>query len=343
MKFCRSLFFLALSLLLSPAFCQGQDSQFADLDTDSNGKVSKKEFDNYARPKLGAFDEIDEFIDRVDADSDGVISEDEFDGRALVLRTLNEEMLDGEVKKKELSKEELKMVEEATKAYDEMDKLVLKGDWKGLAKGMTKQASDDYAINLVAQSLVLAKSEIPAQLNVAGVKAAKDATQAVVEKFKLDDIDVSSMLRNQGGKDPKSDDDSEDETMTPQEKAKARQAEAIAQQDKVKANIMSAIDKDDRRWEIVGALNEAQKGTPLSRNVFGGKTIGSDIKKNTVFLTVTRETTDDQIAVPAVIKMASEKGTWKYAGLDPIKTQREIQRMMQRLRQGRDVGPKTDF
>ena len=335
MKFSRCTLLIAVSLFLAPAFCLGQDAEYADLDVDSDGKVTKKEFDDYCRPKLMAFEGVDEFIDRVDADNDGIISEDEFDGRALVLRTLNDELLDGEVKEKVKTTEELKMVDDATKAYDKLTKSVSEGDWKAVATGMTKQANDDYVVGMVAQSIALSKTEIPKRLDVAGVKEAKEATTAVVEKFELDDIDISSMLRNRSGAGPENNDDDE-EKMSSQEKAKA-------QQDKIKADIMAAIDKNDRRWEIVAELNEAQKGTPLSRNIFGGKVGDSDVNGEAVFLTVTRNTTGSQIAVPAVVKMTVDNGSWKYAGLDPSRTQKAIQRMMQRLRGGKDVGPKTDF
>ena len=50
MKFYRYLPVLAFCLFLTPAFCQGQDSSgFEDLDTDSDGKVTKKEFQEYAK------------------------------------------------------------------------------------------------------------------------------------------------------------------------------------------------------------------------------------------------------------------------------------------------------
>ena len=105
--------------------------------------------------RLPDFDELEKFADRVDADKDGAISEDEFEDRMDALQALSQEMLNDGDKKKEMSKEEVKMIDEATKTYDEMGKSMSKGDWKKTTAGMTKQANDDYAIGMVVQSIAI--------------------------------------------------------------------------------------------------------------------------------------------------------------------------------------------
>lgn len=345
----RCLFLLTLSLMLAPSFCLAQDSGVDALDTDSDGKVTKKEFKEYAKSRLPDFDQLDKFADRVDADKDGAISEDEFEGRMDALNALQLEMLDGGDKKKEMTKEELEMVDKATKAYNATAKLVSKGDWKEAAQGMTKQASDEYAVTTVARSIALTQMELPPQMDTPAFNDAKDAIIDVIEDYKLGDIDVSSILRIPNNRNrPNSSDaeeDSDDDKTTPQEKAKARLAKAKAQQDKTKAEIMAAIDKNEQRWEIIAALRAVQKGSPLGVDVFTNKVSDdSDIDDKTVFLTVTRDGPNERIAIPTVVKMTAEKGDWKYAGIDQLRTQRSIQRLVQRMRGGgAPAEPDTDF
>ena len=349
MNIFRCLFLLALSFLLAPTFCLGQDSGFDGLDTDSDGKVTKKEFLEYAKTRLANFDQLDKFADRVDADKNGEISEDEFDGRMGVLQALNQEMLKAGDKKKELSKDELKMIDEATKAYNEMGKLISKGDWKKTAAKMTQQANDDYVTGMVVQSIAITEMELPPQMDIPAINDAKDSTIDVIEKYKLDDIDISSMMRIEGsiGR-PTVKDKDEDSDKTPAEKAKRQQVEAQAKLDKIKADIKKTLDKDDQRWEIVAALREAQKGSPFERDVFAGKISESDVDDDgAVFLTVTREIPGRRVSIPTVLKMTTEKDDWKYAGIDRTRTQAAMQEMARRLRGGRGpakpAGPDTDF
>ena len=333
MKNFRFLFFIALSLFLSPAFCQGQVSKFTDLDTDSDGKVTKEEFKKYAKGRLPDFDLLDEFTDQLDVDKDGVISETEYDGRMEALRALNE----NGGKKKELTSEDLEKIAEAKEAYKSLAELVSQGDWEKAVKEMTKKASDDYAIGMVTQSLSLTQMKLPPQMDTDAVNEAKDATIDVIKDYKLDDIDMKFFLKN-----PKGDGD----YATPQEEAKARQKNAKAQQAKLKAQILTAIDANDQRWEIVTALRKAQKGATFNRDVLGGKVSESDIDDKAVFLTVVQDVAVGQIAIPIVARMTSEEGKWKYAGIDPRRTQRAMQLMMQKRRGGGDkvpAEPDTDF
>ena len=348
MKNFRYLFFIALSFCLAPTFCHGQDSGFDGLDTDSDGKVTKKEFQEYAKGRLPDFDQLEKFADRVDADKDGNITEDEFEDRMEALQALSQEMADGDDKKKEMSKEDLKMVEEATKAFEATAKLVSKDEWEEAAKGMIKKARDDYAMSVVTQSLSLTKMKLPPQMQVPAISDAKDATADVIEEYKLGDIDISFFLSRP---DPADSDNADDEDMTPEEKAKARQdkakamiVERRARQDKLTAEIMKALDADDKRWEIVAALRKAQEGSPFSRDPFVGKVSDSDIDDNAVFLTVSRKTSGGQVAIPTVVKMTEEKGKWKYAGMDQSRTQNATRKMMQRRGRNRaPAEPDTDF
>ena len=312
MKFFRYLFLLALSLFLAPAFCQGQGSDLDALDTDSDGKVTKAEFQEYAEGRMPDFDQVEKFADLVDADKDGAISEDEFADRMEVLQDLIDGV--GE-EKKELTEEEQKMADEATKAYDAIAKSVSQGDWEEAAERMTKQARDDYVVGIVGQSIMLTKMNIPPQLRLDDVK---EAIIGVTDKYGLSDIDVSAMRPQRGGGRPNNDDKKDDdEKMSPLEK--------------MKAEIIAAIDENDQRWEIFSAIQKARKGSPLESDVFGGKVSGSDVEDGTVFLTLTREG-GNQRAIPSVVKMTAVDDKWQYNGIDQARSRRAVQRMLRGTR-----------
>ena len=345
MNMLRCQFLLMLTLVLTPAICLGQNSGFDDLDTDSDGKVTKKEFKEHAESKLPDFDQLDKFVDRVDADKDGAISEDEFDGRREVLQALNQEMLNGGDTKKEMSKEQLKMIEEATKAYKATTKSASQGDWKKATKGMTKKASDDYAVGVVTQSMTLTQVELPERMNIPAINDAKKETLEVIEEYELDDVDISAFMRDRGRGGAKDNDEEEggDDDMTPQEKAKAKQVERKAKQDKAKVEVLKAIDKDDLRWEIITKLRKSSKGAAFLRDALAGKISDSDVDDKTVFLTVT-QATPMGASIPSVLKMKDDKGVWKYDGIDPVRTQKALMKTIQRMRGGAvPAGPKTDF
>jgi len=85
MKNC--LCFCAFVLLL----CQSsiaQESVMADLDLNSDGKMSVDEFKTYASGKLEGYDQMDEFAAQVDSDGDGEINEIEFANRMQVLQKM---------------------------------------------------------------------------------------------------------------------------------------------------------------------------------------------------------------------------------------------------------------
>lgn len=85
MKTC--LYFCSLVFLI----CQSSNAQEPALDSvdaDSDGKVTVKEFKEYAESKLAGFDKIDEFAGAVDADGNGEISETEFGNRMEALQAV---------------------------------------------------------------------------------------------------------------------------------------------------------------------------------------------------------------------------------------------------------------
>ncbi|MDB2686946.1 EF-hand domain-containing protein [Mariniblastus sp.] len=346
MKNIRCLILLSLSLFLAPAFCHGQESKFEDLDIDADGKVTKQEFKDYGKTKMKNSDLLEKFADQVDADKDGIISEEEFDDRRRAFEAANKKMAKGDDKKKKLTKEQLKMIEAATKTHNATVKAISENDWKKAAEGMTKQASDDYAIATVTQGITLTQMELPPQMDVPAINKIKDATMEVLEKYELDDIDITFFLEQRGskGRSNKDDDGDENGDLTPREKAKARQAEVKARQNKLKADVLAAIDKNDQRWEIVSAMREAQQGSPVQRDIFATEIGDSDASDSEVFLTLSAKEKAGQFALPTVVKMTAEKGNWKYAGIDLKRTSKATQEMLQGLRrQPAPAAPGTDF
>lgn len=79
---------VALGLLLATNVAYGQQASLKSVDADSDGKVTVKEFSDYAGSRVRGFDQVDAFAKKVDADGDGVISEEEFGKRREMLRSM---------------------------------------------------------------------------------------------------------------------------------------------------------------------------------------------------------------------------------------------------------------
>ena len=218
---------------------------------------------------------------------------------------------------------------------------------------MTAKATDDYVFNTVANGVGIATIKLPPQMQMPAMDEAKEKMAEVIEEYDLGDLDFSSMIRVQvNGQDmskdkdkdedkddeDKDDDGSEDKEsdkekagsddkkkkMTPQEKA-------LAAQEELRAQVMEAVDKDDKRWEIVKAIREAQEGTPFGRNSLTGEVDDTDSEKGHVFLTIERSL-GGAGAPPSVVKMKQAKdGSWQYDGIDPARTTKKMRKFMQEM------------
>ena len=89
---------LVLTVLLLCQTGNAQNAAMKNVDKDSDGKVSVKEFTEYAESRLQGFDEMDAFVKKVDADGNGEISEAEFDSRREVLQSMMNGGGDSDVK-----------------------------------------------------------------------------------------------------------------------------------------------------------------------------------------------------------------------------------------------------
>ena len=77
---------ITVGMLLATNVAIGQETTLKSVDADSDGKVSVKEFSEYAGERLGDFDQLDAFAKKVDADGNGEISQAEYDARREVLQ-----------------------------------------------------------------------------------------------------------------------------------------------------------------------------------------------------------------------------------------------------------------
>ena len=86
---------VALGLLLATNVAYGQQqATLKSVDADSDGKVTVKEFSDYAGARIRGFDQLDAFAKKVDADGDGIITEEEFGKRREVLRSMAQPQAD---------------------------------------------------------------------------------------------------------------------------------------------------------------------------------------------------------------------------------------------------------
>ena len=354
----KSIFFACLGLLLMTSMVHAQDTDFDTLDTDSDGKVSKDEFQEYAETKLAGFAKLDEFVDKVDANEDDEISEDEFANRMNVLGTLaqppEEEELDEETKKKRGAD-----FAAATDAYETMSGLVEDGKWEDVAEMMTKQACDDYVYSTVIQGVAVVNAKLPRRLDTPALSNAKEAMTEVLEEFGLSDLDVESALsirvevdgktasddKEADEKEDKDDDklgsgdkDDDKEAKDDDKKKMTAEEKAEATQKALRKQVMELVDKDDKRWEIVQAIRKAREGSPFDRRELMGEVNGSDYGDGDVFLTVTRKSTPSGGRVsnqpPMVVKMTrNDDGEWQYDGVDQVRTNAKLRSFMQQMRQ----------
>ena len=75
-------------VLLLCQFSNAQGPTLKSADSNADGKVTVKEFKDYASGKVQGFDKMDEFIGKVDADGNGEISEAEFGNRRQIFQSM---------------------------------------------------------------------------------------------------------------------------------------------------------------------------------------------------------------------------------------------------------------
>ena len=291
-----------------------QETDFETLDLDSDGKVTKDEFREYAEGPLAEFEYIDLFVDRVDVDGNKEISEEEFLGRMEHLQAIVNEAANGELKPEgeEDSYSELEL--EAKTAYLKIGETASEDEWDELPEHMTEKGRDDFCRNTVTSAYQVSQM----QLDGAPVEELKEVQEAVIEvmeEYGLEDMELPR------GRRP-SDQDDEEVSEDPAE------------------IINEALDKDGKRWEIVQALSAALGDSPLSRSTLtNNNVIGAETDEDAVFLTIRKKVSNTPglriQSPPVVIKMEKVDDKWLFAGNDMERSREKIQEFLQRRQRQR--------
>lgn len=340
---------LSIILTISMAsLAMSQESDLESIDSDSDGKVTVKEFKEYAEGRLPGFGQLDAFVEKVDADSDGEISEDEFEGRMGVLQALaraggseqnrdekDEDDKDAKNKKPKLDKD-------VAEAFEKLKKAISKADFKAASKLMTEKAANEMVMSQLMMAKGMINANMPMQLP--GIEEVVEKLEDVFEKYELDDIemDSSQMFRMEFGgstKDDDSDEKSKEKSEGSDSKDDAKKKPADTQ-----SKIMKELDKKGDRWEIVGALWNAQKGSPFATNPLTGKIESHEADGDKVYLMVKSappEANDDGGGIMVMVKsppvclvMEKEKSDWKYSGMDRERTMKAMKKFMDENKNG---------
>lgn len=330
---------LAMLVALTSSTAFAQDTDFASLDSDSDGKVSVAEFKTYVESKLPGFDRIDQFVKMVDADKNEEISEAEFNGRMEKLAAV-QEMQEGDENsgsdepKKEFVQDEA-AIKAASDAYSSIGDLIEEKKWEQVGELMTDEAVKDFCFQNVMMGLAVAEMDLP--MEIPGLVDAKDAAQEVVDVYGLDKLglDPSSIMKVEINMGDEGDDKEKSIPDGDSEKTKDQ-----------KQIVLEHLDKDGKRWEIVGALWKAQSGSPFMLNPIAGEIDDANQEDTSVFLTIKMTPSGDagiQIqAPPTVIKMEKGEEGWQYAGRDSERSQKLMKEFMKKM-EGMRGGRRTDF
>ncbi|MEM9410190.1 MAG: EF-hand domain-containing protein [Planctomycetota bacterium] len=335
---------LICSCFAAPVFAQ--DSAFKALDSDSNGKVSVAEFKSYAKRKLGEFEKLEEFVQAVDANNDAEISEAEFEGRMEVLdKIASEPPARKPESKPEDSKTETKVPVEAKTAFQKIQKLVGKGDWKAASKLMTEKAQKEVVLESVLSAIGMTEMEMP--IPVPALEDAIDEIDDALIKHKLADLDIdtSSMFKMEFSM-------GEDEAAGEDKQLDELRDEALKSIEESQDKILNAVEKAGR-WQVVTDLWNAKKSSPLSLSLFNGEIKKSESDEKGAFFVVSMAAAKSEqtpgmmiqmMAPPAVIRMIKKDDQWFFDGRDEDKTAAAMEEFMKNMPQMQGMSePRNDF
>ena len=185
-------------------------------------------------------------------------------------------------------------------------------------------------------AIAMAEMELPAQ--IPGLSDAKEELEDVVDTFELDklEIDVDSMIQMEIG--------------GPGEQDEEEMKEMEAKQDEQKKKVIDALDKDGKRWEIIGAIWDAQSNSPFHMSPLAGEVDESEMDGDVCFLTVTAKPPAagggvqiQVMAPPSIIRIEKTKDGWKYGGRDPERTQKAMEKFMKEMQDMGGIGNGPDF
>ena len=101
---------------------------------------------------------------------------------------------------------------------------------------------------------------------------------------------------------------------------------ADADPEEVTNEVLSLLDKDGNRWDIVNELWGLAKDSPMEMVLIRGEVQRSGVEDDAIFLQVARQAPGtakkyDAGAAPSVAKFVEEDDVWKFDGLDAKKTE----------------------
>ena len=326
---------IALSIAVFAGSVAAQDPDLKSLDKNSDDKISVAEFEAYAESRLPDFEQLALFANKVDANSDGDISDDEFSSRMEILEKFrNGEFDDMEAEKKpesEKSKSDKKPTtvpagkdkSGVNDAFENMKALIKKNDWQAAAKLMTDEAADRTATELVIKGLGMCQVELP--IPMPQLEDAIDDMDSVLGKYGLDKLGIKTepMVKIELG----THDDDGDEVDSAESKESEKKAEADRKKNSDK--IIAALDKDGKRWQIIGELWDAIASSPLAMNPLVSKAENITVDGEKAVLEVKHVPSDvgnDEpgmmiqiMAPPMFLNFQKSNGDWKYTGLNEQK------------------------
>ena len=340
----HKILFAVTLVFICSQICCGQSSNLTDADSNSDGKVTTSEFKTYAAGKLQGFDKLEQFVKAVDADSNGEISQTEFEGRMEILQSIAA-AADPKTEKKSDSKTAKKDLP-AIKSFEKLKSMLKKNKLAEAAKLMTKRGADEFAVSQVVSAIGMTKMELPVPMPQ--IEEAIDEIESVVIEHKLEklELDTSKMFRMETSIDGLAEDDDEeqgDEKQAKKEGQRDKREAARKEMDEHRKKIVGALDKDGKRWKIVGDLMKAKASSPFSMNHLVGKVKSSEEQKKTVYLTITPEMVNEgnedgmmfqMIAPPTIIRMTGSGKDWKFDGTDQERTSKAVKEFMKNQRFG---------
>ena len=328
---------------------RAQDTSLADIDSDSDGKVTVSEFKDYASGPLSGFDRLDAFIEAVDADSNGEISEAEFADRFNVLQKLTstaDDEADSEMKDKDASAggEQENLEPGAKKAFEDIKALIAKDKWEEASKLMTKKAQDELVIEQAISAIGLTSMDI--DFPIPQMEDTIDEIENVLIEHGLSDlnIDTSTMFKFQMSMGDDSDDEDKEELTQDLEKNRSSMEE---QGEK----ILKHVNKSGKRWKIVKDLWDAKKSSPFSMSPLSGKIEKLETEKGMQFLHVTMAPSSSgdngvviqMVGPPAVLRMKKIDGDWKLDGRDEKRTAAAMKKFMKNMPSMPQADQREDF
>ncbi len=221
---------------------------------------------------------------------------------------------------------------------------IAKQQWDAASKLMTGEAWDDFCAQLVVEAITLTNIEF--EFMMPGIEETQDKLADVLKKYGLDQLEVKvpsiEIRKTHGGG------GEESEEIEADIKAKLKERQAKRQEQN--KEMLVALNKIPDRFAVVNELWQAQKGSPITKDLFSGtieeQKIDGDSAVLKIKLGTSRSGSEDSGAVivieapPVFVNLSKQDGDWKYCGINREKTMEALKNFKPSIR-GNDA--KSDF